>query len=60
MKTTLTIALALLFCSACSDSTTEAENQDLLKTQREAMEKAKAVEEELQKTLEERMKDVDQ
>jgi hypothetical protein len=56
----LTIAVCFLtLLAACSKPVTETEGEDLLKVQREAMEKAKDLEDEMQKSLEERMQDVD-
>ena len=57
----LFIVLLLIAASGCGKANrpADADGTDLLESQREAMEKAKALEEDMQKALDERMKDVD-
>ena len=58
MKVYLLI-FALLFLTACGQSSNTNQGENLLKAQQEAMEKAEQVEEELQESLEERMKQIE-
>ena len=60
MKKLLIAVVSLAFIYGCGKPATEREGENLLKGQQEAMEKAKQVEDQLQKDLDERMKNVDQ
>ena len=59
MRKLLVATLCLLMIGGCGKPTTEEKGENLLKGQQEAIEKAKQVEDQLQKDLEQRMKEVD-
>ncbi len=53
------VALSVLFISACGQTNNSDKGTDLLEGQRELMEKAEDLEDDLQDALDERMKDIE-
>ncbi len=53
------VALSVLFISACGQTNNIDKGTDLLEGQRELMEKAEDLEDDLQDALDERMKDIE-